>query len=96
MKQSWLNIAAIAIMILVFIILSGMVIGKLGSIEIDAHDDQTEAVVTGTEIIDRRISADNTTYELLYKTTYSNGLSISEWREVDWDDYIRLWEEGNK
>lgn len=94
MKQSWLNIAAIAIMILVFIILSGMVIGKLGSIEIDEHEDQTEAVVVGKpEIVDRRITADNT-YELLYKRTYSNGLSICQWQEVDWDDYIRLWEEG--
>ena len=93
MKQSWLNIAAIAIMILVFVILSGMVIGKLGSIEIDAHEDQTEAVVTGTEIIDRRIT-NSDTYELLYKTTYSNGLSVCQWYEVDWDDYIRLWEEG--
>ena len=94
MKQSWLNIAAIAIMILVFIILSGMVIGKLGSIEIDAHEDQTEAVVANPpEIIDRRI-IDDDTYELLYKTTYSNGMSVCQWQEVDWDDFIRLWEEG--
>lgn len=94
MKQTWINTAAIVALIIAFIVISGMVIGKLGSIEIAEHEDQTEPVVTGTEIIDRRISADNTTYELLYKTTYSNGLSISEWREVDWDDYIRLWEEG--
>ena len=94
MKQSWLNIAAIAIMILVFVILSGMVIGKLGSIEIDEHEDQTEAVVAGKpEIIDRRI-IDDDTYELLYKTTYSNGMSVCQWQEVDWDDFIRLWEEG--
>lgn len=92
MKQSWLNIAAVAIMILVFVILSGMVIGKLGSIEIDEHEGQTEVVVTGAEIVDRRIIDD--TYELLYKTTYSNGLSVCVWHEVDWDDYIRLWEEG--
>ena len=94
MKQTMINTAAIVALIIAFIVISGMVIGKLGSIEIAEHEDQTEPVVTCTEIIDLIISADNTTYELLYKTTYSNGLSISEWREVDWDDYIRLWEEG--
>lgn len=94
MKQTMINTAAIVALIIAFVIISGMVIGKLGSIEIAEHEEQTEPFVTGTEIVNRRISADNTTYELLYKTTYSNGLSISEWREVDWDDYIRLWEEG--
>ena len=93
MKQTMINTAAIVALIIAFIVISGMVIGKLGSIEIAEHEDQTEPVVTGTEIIDRRISADNTTYELLYKTTYSNGLSVSQWHEVDWDDFIRLWEE---
>lgn len=95
MKQSWLNIAAVAIMILVFVILSGMVIGKLGSIEIAESEKQTEPVVVvgKPEIIDRRI-IDDDTYELLYKTTYSNGMSVCQWQEVDWDDYIRLWEEG--
>ena len=92
MKQSWLNIAAIVILILAFVIASGIVISKLGSIEIAEHEDQTEAVVTSTEIIDRRIT-NSDTYELLYKTIYSNGLSVCQWYEVDWDDYIRLWEE---
>lgn len=94
MKHTILTITSIVVLIAAFIILSVMVIDKLGSIEIAEHEDQTEPFVTGTEIIDRRISADNTTYELLYKTTYSNGLSVSQWQEVDWDDYIRLWEEG--
>lgn len=94
MKHNILTILSVVALIIAFIVISGMVIGKLGSIEIVEHEDQTEPVVTGTEIIDRRISADNTTYELLYKITYSNGLSVSQWREVDWDDYIRLWEEG--
>lgn len=95
MKQTWINIAAIVALIIAFVIISGMVIGKLGSIEIAEHEDQTEPFVIGPpEIIDRRISADNTTYELLFKTTYSNGLSVCQWQEVDWDDYIRLWEEG--
>lgn len=93
MKQTWINIAAIVALIIAFVIISGMVIGKLGSIEIAEREDQTEAVVIGTEIVNRRISADNTTYELLYKITYSNGLSVSQWHEVDWDDFIRLWEE---
>lgn len=93
MKQSWLNMSAIAIMILVFVILFGMVISKLCSIEIAEHEDQTEAVVASPpEIIDRRIT-NSDTYELLYKTTYSNGLSVCQWYEVDWDDYIRLWED---
>jgi hypothetical protein len=94
MKQTWINIAAIVALIIAFIVISGMVIGKLGSIEIAEHEEQTEPVVVGKpEVIDRRITA-NDTYELLYKTTYSNGLSVSQWHEVDWDDYIRLWEEG--
>lgn len=93
MKHTILTAASIVALIAVFIILSFMVIGKLGSIEIAEQEEQTDTIVIGTEITDRRITSDDT-YELLYKTTYSNGLSISEWREVDWDDYIRLWEEG--
>lgn len=94
MKQTWINTATIVALIIAFIVISGMVIGKLGSIEIAEREEQTEPFVIGPpEIIDCRISADNTTYELLYKTTYSNGLSVSQWQEVDWDDFIRLWEE---
>lgn len=92
MKHNILTILSVAALIIAFVIISGMVIGKLGSIEIAEQEDQIEPFVTGTEIIDRRITADDT-YELLYKTTYSNGLSVSQWHEVDWDDYIRLWEE---
>ena len=85
--------ASVAVLILAFIIISVMVIAQLCSIKPTNHEDQTEPVAIGTEIVNRRISADNTTYELLYKTTYSNGLSVSQWQEVDWDDFIRLWEE---
>lgn len=94
MKHTIITAVSIVALVAVFIILSFMAIDKLRGIEIAEQEEPTDTFVTGTEIIDRRISADNTTYELLYKTTYSNGLSISEWREVDWDDYIRLWEEG--
>lgn len=85
--------ASVAVLILAFIIISVMVIAQLCSIKPTNHEDQTEPVMVGPpEIIDRRISA-NDTYELLYKTTYSNGLSVCQWQQVDWDDYIRLWEE---
>ena len=93
MKHTILTAASIVALIAVFIILSFMAIDKLIGIEIAEQEEPTDTVVIGTEIIDRRITADNT-YELLYKTTYSNGLSVSQWHEVDWDDYIRLWEEG--
>lgn len=91
MKHNLFTAASIAALIAVFIILSFMVIDKLSGIEI-AEEEPTDTVVAGTEITDRRITSDDT-YELLYKTTYSNGLSVSQWHEVDWDDYIRLWEE---
>lgn len=91
MKHTILTATSIVALIAVFIILSFMVIDKLSGIEIAEQEEATEPVVIGTEIIDRRIVDD--TYELLYKTTYSNGLSVSQWQEVDWDDFIRLWEE---
>ena len=93
MRRQWIEKTGVAVLIIAFIVIVGMVIGELSSIEIAEQVDQTESVVIGTEIVNRRISADNTTYELLYKTTYSNGLSVSQWCEVDWDDFIRLWEE---
>lgn len=94
MKHTIITASSIVALIAVFIILSFMVIGRLSSIEIAEPTEQTEPFVIGKpEVIDRRITADGT-YELLYKTAYSNGLSVSQWHEVDWDDYIRLWEEG--
>lgn len=94
MKHNLLTVLSVAALVIVFVLLSVIVIGKLGNIEIAEHEAQTEPVAVGKpEVIDRRITA-NDTYELLYKTTYSNGLSVSQWQEVDWDDYIRLWEEG--
>lgn len=92
MKHTILTAASIVVLTAVFVILSFMVIDKLSGIEIAEQEEPTDTVVIGTEITDRRITADDT-YELLYKTTYSNGLSVSQWQEVDWDDYIRLWEE---
>lgn len=92
MKHTILTAASIVVLTAVFVILSFIVIGKLSGIEIAEQEEPTDTVVIGTEITDRRIIADGT-YELLYKTTYSNGLSVSQWHEVDWDDFIRLWEE---
>ena len=93
MKHIILTGLSVAALIIVFLLLSVIVIGKLSGIEIAEHEEQTEPVVIERVITDRRITSDNTTYELLYKTTYSNGLSVSQWHEVDWDDFIRLWEE---
>lgn len=92
MKHNILTVLSVAALIIVFVLLSVIVIGKLSGIEIAEQEEPTDTVVIGTEITDRRIIADET-YELLCKTTYSNGLSVSQWQEVDWDDYIRLWEE---
>lgn len=92
MKHTIITASSIVALIAVFVVLSFMVIGKLSGIEIAEPTEPTEPFVVGTEITDRRIIADGT-YELLYKTTYSNGLSVSQWQEVDWDDFIRLWEE---
>lgn len=94
MKYPWISKSAVAVLILAFIAISVMVIAQLGSIEIAEPVEHTEPVVVGKPVvIDRRITASDT-YELLYKTTYSNGLSVCQWQQVDWDDFIRLWEEG--
>ncbi len=91
MKHTWLGISAMSLLILLLLVIIGLVIGKLGSIE-PADQSETEVYEVGTQIIDRRCRYPDS-FELLYKTTYSNGLSVEQWQEVDWNDYITLWEE---
>ena len=94
MKKSGINKLAVAALISALIVFAGIIIFQLGSIEIAEPVECTEPVVVGMpEVIDRRIIASDT-YELLYKTTFSNGLSVCQWQQVDWDDFIKLWEEG--
>lgn len=62
-------------------------------IEIDDHSESKKASSTveltydvGTKIIDRRFIPPGS-YELLYRTTFENGLSVDKWEEVTPDEY---------
>ena len=78
-----------AIRILSYIILIILVTAFMGAIALTAQDtvepdlppDPTIYYEAGVEIIDWRYTPPDT-YELLYKTTFENGLSIEQWKAV--------------
>ena len=57
------------------------------------YNDETQAIISQVKLLDRDITIDNK-YEILYSITYTNGLTLQVWREVNYNDYITLWEEN--
>ncbi len=55
--------------------------------------EETEVIISDIKLLDRHITADNK-YEILYNIEYSNGISVQVWKEVDFNDYISLWEDN--
>lgn len=56
-------------------------------------DDETQVTISQIKLLDRHITIDNE-YEILYEIKYTNGLSLQVWKQVDYNDYITLWEEN--
>ena len=79
MKQFIVIVTAIILIVAFFVFMMKMV-GDTNRIVYNA----------GTEIIDRRFTRPDT-YELLYKTTFENGLSVEQWVSVTREDYIERW-----
>lgn len=61
--------------------------------EENAIIDETQTTITQVKLLDRHITIDNE-YEILYGITYSNGLTLQVWKQVNYNDYITLWEEN--
>lgn len=57
------------------------------------YNDETQASISQVKLLDRHITIDNK-YEILYSITYTNGLTLQVWKEVNYNDYITLWEEN--
>lgn len=57
------------------------------------YNDETQASISQVKLLDRHITIDNE-YEILYSITYTNGLALQVWHEVNYNDYITLWEEN--
>lgn len=49
----------------------------------------------GTVVIDRRFTRPDN-YELLYRTTYENGLSVDRWIAVTREEYFDEWRKAQK
>ena len=79
MKQFIVLLTAIILIVAFFIFMIKMV-ADTNRIVYDA----------GTEIIDRRFTRPDT-YELLYKTTFENGLSVEQWVSVTREEYVERW-----
>ena len=59
----------------------------------DTNNCTEETTISDVKLLDRNITIDNK-YEILYSIEYSNGISVQLWKEVDFNDYISLWEEN--
>lgn len=57
------------------------------------YNDETQATISQIKLLDRHITDDNK-YEILYEIKYTNGLSLQVWKQVEYNDYITLWEEN--
>lgn len=57
------------------------------------YNDETQASISQVKLLDRHITIGNK-YEILYSITYTNGLILQVWHEVNYNDYITLWEEN--
>lgn len=71
----------ILIIILVTMFMGAIALSAPVTVEPDLPPDPTVLYEAGVEIIDRRFTPPDI-YELLYRTTFENGLSIEQWREV--------------
>lgn len=91
MKYHLLNIFFVfGIIILVSIMLLALISFVY---EENANIEETQTTITQVKLLDRHITIDNK-YEILYSIEYSNGISVQVWKEVDFNDYIALWEEN--
>lgn len=78
----------------IIILASIMVLALISFVyEENANIDETETTITQIKLLDRHITLDNE-YEILYSITYSNGLTLQVWKQVNYNDYIELWEEN--
>ncbi len=55
-------------------------------------DDKTKHII-GIILLDREITPNNE-YRILYEIHYSDGTISHEWKYVDYNDFIDLWEEN--
>lgn len=91
MKQIWFDLFFI---ITIFILCAFLVFAGLSFIYEENNQTQDEIVqISNVKLLDRHITNDNK-YEILYSITYTNGLSLQVWKQVDYNDYITLWEEN--
>lgn len=78
----------------IIILASIMVLALISFVyEENANIDETQTTITQVKLLDRHITIDNE-YEILYAITYSNGLTLQVWKQVNYNDYIDLWEEN--
>ena len=76
-----------------YIILVILIALLMGTVALSVPKDEPDEPITpdvyykaGTDIIDKRYTPPNT-YEVLYRTTFANGLSVDTWREVSREEY---------
>ena len=59
----------------------------------NSNINESHNEIVQINLLDRIITNDNE-YEILYEFKYDNGLSIQIWKQVDYNNYITLWEEN--
>ena len=79
------------ICVILAIIIAGMMtaVAVMVPAQTPAPDTPPEPTIyyqAGTEIIDRRYTPPDT-YEIRYRTTFENGLTVTIWREVSREEY---------
>lgn len=78
----------------IIILASIMVFAVISFVYEENNIEETQSSIAQVKLLDRHITIDNE-YEILYAITYSNGLTLQVWKQVNYNDYIELWE-GNK
>lgn len=78
------------VIIISIIIMIACIIGMVYMVNAFIHRNDNVEWQTGTYPIDWRITYPNN-YEILYRTTYKNGLTAEYWVAVTREDYFSAW-----